>query len=78
MPTISFSATGYDAAVVLLSAIEKAGTDKEAVVEAIKATDLTAVSGRITFDDHNDPIKSTFFQTFEADGNKVFLTQVDP
>lgn len=78
VPTISFSATGYDAAVVLLSAIEKAGTDKEAVVEAIKATDLTAVSGRITFDDHNDPIKSTFFQTFEADGNKVFLTQVDP
>ncbi len=78
MPTISFSATGYDAAVVLLSAMGKVGTDKEAVVDAIKETNLTAVSGSITFDEHNDPIKSTFFQTFDAQGNKLFLTQVDP
>ncbi len=78
-PTISLSATGYDAAVVLLSAIERAGTtEAQAVVEAIKATDLNVVSGNITFDDHNDPIKSTFFQTFDSDGNKVFLKQVDP
>lgn len=79
MPTISFSATGYDAAVVLLSAIEKAGsTEKQAIVDAIKATDLTAVSGKITFDDHNDPIKSAFLLTFDAEGNKQYLTQVDP
>ena len=79
MPTIAFSATGYDAALVLLSAIEKAGTtDKEAVVAAMKATDLTGVSGNIKFDDHNDPIKSTFFMTFDKDGNKVFLEQFDP
>ena len=78
-PTISFSATGYDAAVVLLSAIQAAGsTDAQAVVDAIKATNLSAVSGNITFDDHNDPIKSTFFQTFDSEGNKVFLKQVDP
>ncbi len=79
MPTIAFSATGYDAAMVLLSAIQAAGTtDKEAVVQAIKATNLTAVSGNITFDDHNDPIKSTFFLTFDAQGNKVFIEQFDP
>ena len=79
LPTISFSATGYDAAVVLLSAIEAAGTtESQAVVEAIKATNLQVVSGSITFDDHNDPIKSTFFQTFDGEGNKVFLKQVDP
>ena len=78
-PTISFSATGYDAAVVLLAAIEAAGsTDAKAIVDAIKATNLTAVSGNITFDDHNDPIKSTFFQTFDGEGNKLFLKQVDP
>ncbi|NLX83943.1 MAG: ABC transporter substrate-binding protein [Clostridiales bacterium] len=78
-PTISFSATGYDAAVVLLSAIEAAGsTDKQAIVDAIKATNLTAVSGNITFDDHNDPIKSIFFQTFAQNGTKLFLKQVDP
>ncbi|NLB38369.1 MAG: ethanolamine utilization protein EutJ, partial [Clostridiales bacterium] len=65
---------------VLLSAIEKAGTtDKEAVVAAIKATDLMAVSGRITFDDHNDPdSKSAFLLTFDAEGNKEFLAKVDP
>jgi branched-chain amino acid transport system substrate-binding protein len=79
MPTIAFSATGYDAALVLLSAIQKAGTtDKAAVVAALKATDLTGVSGNIKFDDHNDPIKSTFFMTFDKDGNKVFLEQFDP
>ncbi|HHT08554.1 MAG: ABC transporter substrate-binding protein [Christensenellales bacterium] len=78
-PTISFSATGYDAAVVLLAAIEAAGsTDAKAIVDAIKATNLTAVSGNITFDDHNDPIKSIFFQTFDGEGNKFFLKQVDP
>lgn len=79
LPTISFSATGYDAALVLLSAIEAAGsTDKQAIVDAIKATDLVAVSGKITFDDHNDPIKSAFLLTFDAEGNKQYLTQVDP
>lgn len=79
MPGISFSATGYDAAVVLLSAIEAAGsTEPEAIVAAIKATDLTAVSGKITFDDHNDPIKSAFLLTFDAEGTKQYLTQVDP
>jgi len=79
MPSIAFSATGYDAAMVLLSAIQAAGSvDKEAVVAAIKATNLSAVSGNITFDDHNDPIKSAFLLTFDAEGNKKFLTQVDP
>lgn len=79
LPSISFSATGYDAALVLLSAIQAAGTtDKEAVVAAIKATDVTAVSGKITFDDHNDPIKSAFLLTFDDQGVKKYLTQVDP
>lgn len=79
LPTISFSATGYDAALVLLSAIEAAGsTDKEAIVAAIKATNIDAVSGKITFDDHNDPIKSAFLLTFDDQGVKHYLTQVDP
>ncbi|MGI6652516.1 MAG: ABC transporter substrate-binding protein [Christensenellales bacterium] len=80
LPTISFAATGYDAAVVLLSAIEAAGsTDKQAIVDAIKATDLVAVSGRIVFDDHNDPTsKSAYLLTFDATGEKKLLGQVDP
>ncbi|MGI6686776.1 MAG: ABC transporter substrate-binding protein [Christensenellales bacterium] len=78
-PTISFSATGYDAALVLFSAIEKAdNTEYEAVVKAIKESNVAGVSGFITFDDHNDPIKSIFFQTFDDQGNKVFVKQLDP
>ncbi len=78
-PVISFCATGYDAALVLLNAIESAGsTEYDAVVEAIKATNVNAVSGSIKFDDHNDPIKSIFFQTFDNQGNKLFVKQLDP
>ena len=79
LPSISFSATGYDAAQVLLNAIEAAGsTEPDAIVAAIKATNSTVVSGNITFDDHNDPVKSIFFQTFDSEGNKQFILQVDP
>ena len=80
LPTISFAATGYDAAMVLLSAIEAAGsTDKQAIVNAIKATDLVTVSGRIIFDEHNDPTsKPAYVLTFDATGEKKLLAQIDP
>ncbi len=79
MPTISFTATGYDAALVLADAIKRAGsTEYEAVVAAIKATNVEGVSGVITFDDHNDPIKSAFILSFDADGNQVFVKQQNP
>ncbi len=79
VPTISFSATGYDAALVLVEAIKKAGsTDYEAVTAALKATDVEGVSGKLTFDDHNDPIKSAFILTFDAEGNKQFVKLQNP
>jgi len=79
VPTVSFSATAYDTALVLTEAIKKAGTeDYAAMVDAIKNMEVEGVTGIITFDDHNDPIKSAFFTTFDADGNKVFLERVDP
>lgn len=54
----SFAALGYDAAVTLFEAMEKAGTtDSEKVVEALKATDLELVSGRTQFDKDGNPIK---------------------
>lgn len=78
-PEISFSATGYEAALVMCEAIKKAGsTDKAAVVAALKATDLESVSGRIIYDDHNDPIKSAFIMTFNDQGGKVFLRTIAP
>lgn len=77
-PSIAFTATGYDAALVLLSAIEAAGTtEKEAVVAAIKNSSVTGVTGPIAFDDHNDPIKNVFILTFDAEGKKVFVKEVE-
>ncbi len=79
MPSISFSATSYDAALVLCEAIKAAGsTDADAVIAAIKATHTEGVSGVITFDDHNDPIKSAFILNFDAEGNQVFVKQQNP
>ena len=79
MPSISFSATGYDAALVLCEAIKAAGSvEYEAVVDAIKASNVEGVSGVITFDDHNDPIKSAFILSFDAEGKQVFVKQQNP
>ena len=79
MPSISFSATGYDAALVLCEAIKAAkSVEYEAVVAAIKASEVEGVSGVITFDDHNDPIKSAFILNFDAEGKQVFAKQQNP
>ena len=79
LPSISFSATGYDAALVMTEAIKKANsTDYDAVIDTLKATNVEGVSGVITFDDHNDPIKSAFILTFDAEGNQSFVKQQNP
>ena len=78
-PTVSFSATGYDAALVICEAIKAAGTtDYAAVVDAIKNINVEGVSGVISFDENNNPIKSAFVMTFDAEGGKHFVSKVDP
>lgn len=78
-PTVSFAATGYDAALVICEAIQKAGsTDFDAVTAAIKEINTIGVSGNITFDANNNPIKSAFVMTFDAEGGKHFVAKVDP
>ncbi len=55
----SFAALGYDAAKILVAAIEKAGsTDKEAVIKALKESNTTGVTGNITYGQSGDPIKN--------------------
>lgn len=72
--TLSFSATAYDAALVICQAILRAGsTDKAAIVEQIKTGTFDGVTSTITFDYHNDPIKSAFIMTFDESGNKTFI-----
>ncbi|MDO5021841.1 MAG: ABC transporter substrate-binding protein [Eubacteriales bacterium] len=78
-PSLAFSATAYDAALVLTKALEKAESfEFDAVVKAMKETNVQGVTGNITFDEHNDPIKSAFFTTFDENGNKIFVERVDP
>jgi len=76
----SFGALGYDAAKLLINAIETAGsTDSEAVKAALTATaGFQGVSGEINVDaaTHN-PKKSATILEFK-DGEKSFATRVDP
>ena len=67
-----FSAQGYDAAMILIAAMEKAeeakletGSEKYrlAVIDAMRSTDIECVTGHVTYDDLNNPIKSAVIIT---------------
>lgn len=74
-----FNALGYDAMKIMAQAIENAGsTEKEAIIAALDATDIEGATGHMTFDDHNDPIKSVFIIGFTEDGAETLKTIVDP
>lgn len=77
-PHNAFNATAYDAAMILLAALEKANsTDYAEVTAAMKATDMQCVTGRITFDENNNPVKSAFIMSIE-DGKEVFKAIQEP
>lgn len=72
----AFSALGYDAVYMMKSAIEKAGsTDKQKVVDALKGIEYDGVTGYLTFDDHNNPIKAVTVLKIE-NGKYVFDSKV--
>jgi len=55
----ALGALGYDAAKIVMNAIDKADSTKgEDILAALKATDLEAVTGHVTFDENGDPNKS--------------------
>ena len=55
----AFSALGYDAVYMVKKAVEKAGsTNKEAVVDALKNIEYDGITGYLTFDEHNNPVKA--------------------
>ncbi len=77
-PVNAFNATAYDAAKIMLDAMEKAGTtDFAAVVDAMKNSDLQGVTGHITFDENNNPVKSAFIMNIE-NGKEVFRAVQEP
>ena len=76
-----FAAQSYDAAMILCAAIEAAeqtGTEpasdeyKQAIIDAMDATDLDCVTGHITYDELNNPIKDAVILTIK-DGNYAFV-----
>ena len=72
----AFSALGYDAIYMMKSAIEKAGsTDKQKIVDALKGIEYDGVTGYLTFDDHNNPIKAVTVLKIE-NGKYVFDSKV--
>lgn len=72
----AFSALGYDAVYMMKTAIEKAGTtDKQKVVDALKGIEYDGVTGYLTFDDHNNPVKAVTVLKTE-NGKYVFDSKV--
>lgn len=74
----SMAVLNYDAAKILLEAIKKAGkTDGPSIVAALKKTDITVVSGKVTFDSNRDAVKAAVM--LKVDGGKFsFVKRVNP
>jgi branched-chain amino acid transport system substrate-binding protein len=68
----------YDAAKILLEAIKAAGkTDGDAVKEALKKTNLSVVSGKVSFDANRNAVKSAVMVKVQGDKN-TFVERVNP
>jgi len=61
-----FAAQGYDAAMILVAALEKAEATgdetgslayRQTVISAMKATNMQCITGHVTYDEFNNPIK---------------------
>lgn len=73
-----YAALSYDAAMILMDAISRAGsTDGVAIKEALATTDLDCVSGHVTYDENRNPIKPATIVTIK-DGAAKFYTSVEP
>ena len=77
-PVPAVSALGYDAYMVCLDAIERAGaTDGESILAALNATDgFEGVTGSVTFDEIGDAQKNMAVIKTVLDGQFVFLKAV--
>ena len=84
----ALAALGYDGAMIVCDALERVNNDGvkidgessyEAIIEALRATEVDGVTGHITFDENNNPIKTLSIiqikdgkiQSNEVNANKV-------
>jgi branched-chain amino acid transport system substrate-binding protein len=78
VPPDGHAAMGYEAAVILLDGIRRAGsTQGRAVRDAIARTDLRLVTGRTTFDAQRNPIKPIVIMEIKG-GRARFRTARSP
>ncbi len=75
----AFAALGWDAYMLLVDAIERAGSvDPEAITDELYKTEkFEGVTGWITLDENGDAVKSAVIKTVEG-GEFKFLTMVEP
>jgi len=74
----TFSVTGYDAYMIMLDAIERAGSvDPDAIKDALAVTEFVGARGLVTFDEEGNAQAPCPVIGFE-DGEKVFLYKVEP
>jgi branched-chain amino acid transport system substrate-binding protein len=75
----ALSALAYDAALLLVDALKRAGTTEGPKLrDALAATkDFSGATGRISFDAHRNPTKSAVVLTVK-DGRFTFVTDVQP
>ncbi|MCL2857848.1 MAG: ABC transporter substrate-binding protein [Oscillospiraceae bacterium] len=79
-----FAAQAYDAAMILIAAIEAAIAEghsaddqaafRAAIIGHMSATDLTGVTGHITFDSYNNPQKTAFIVTVDGGQERFWGT----
>lgn len=78
----ALAALGYDATYILVDAIAKAGsTDSEKIRVAMMETNKKFVTGKITFDDKRNPVKSAVMVKIVKKGGKLateFAGTVNP
>lgn len=75
----AFAALGYDAYMLIMDAIERAGSaDSQAIRDAIdKTADFAGATGYITLDENGDAVKSAIIKQVD-NAEFIYLTTVEP
>jgi len=79
-PPDSFAATAYDAARIMLAAVERAGSlERSAIRDALAATrDFQGVTGAVTFDAARNAVKSVVVVRIGENGRQSVESHVSP
>ncbi len=61
-----FSVLGYDAAYMMVKAIENAGsTDRQAIIDALAKLEYNGLTGQMHFDENRNPVKTAIIIKIE-------------